>query len=183
MFFSNPTAFDIFIVNSNCHVSNKLLWLQVNQSTCMCLLFLFLFQKAFSKKKVNDRKDWLTRAMDDRKWRRQQGLSEVSYVRRNSVDGNHWHKELNEYLCYLWQFPNLKRCLSFLKISLQNCNDVSFNCWGRGLKSNHLINFFLAGLLVWEGHKVSFVHWFCQQGTYFVFKCWQWTINSMLGWW
>lgn len=32
---------------------------------------------AFSKKKVNDRKDWLTRAMDDRKWRRQQGLSEV----------------------------------------------------------------------------------------------------------
>ncbi|RMX40987.1 hypothetical protein pdam_00011595 [Pocillopora damicornis] len=32
---------------------------------------------AFSKKKVNDRKDWLNRAMEDRKWRRQQGLSEV----------------------------------------------------------------------------------------------------------
>lgn len=32
---------------------------------------------AFSKKKVNDRKDWLNRAMEDRKWRRQQGLPEV----------------------------------------------------------------------------------------------------------
>lgn len=32
---------------------------------------------AFSKKKVNDRKDWLNRAMEDRKWRKQQGLPEV----------------------------------------------------------------------------------------------------------
>ncbi|XP_078344630.1 DNA topoisomerase 2-alpha-like isoform X1 [Oculina patagonica] len=32
---------------------------------------------AFSKKKVNDRKDWLNHAMEDRKWRKQQGLSEV----------------------------------------------------------------------------------------------------------
>lgn len=32
---------------------------------------------AFSKKKVTDRKDWLSRAMEERKWRRQQGLSEV----------------------------------------------------------------------------------------------------------
>ena len=89
MFFSNPTAFGILIINivySNCCVSDELFSVV---STCLCLLFLFLFQKAFSKKKVNDRKDWLTRAMDDRKWRRQQGLSEVSYVRRNTVDDNH----------------------------------------------------------------------------------------------
>lgn len=89
MFSSNPTAFGILIINivySNCRVSDELFSVV---GTCLCLLFLFLFQKAFSKKKVNDRKDWLTRAMDDRKWRRQQGLSEVSYVRRNTVDDNH----------------------------------------------------------------------------------------------
>lgn len=87
MFFSSPTAFDIF-VNSNYHVviSSDLKYMYV-----YVFAILFPFQKAFSKKKVNDRKDWLTRAMDDRKWRRQQGLSEVSYVRRNTVDedGNH----------------------------------------------------------------------------------------------
>ncbi|XP_031551314.1 DNA topoisomerase 2-alpha-like isoform X2 [Actinia tenebrosa] len=32
---------------------------------------------AFSKKKVQERKEWLTRGMEERKWRREQGLSEV----------------------------------------------------------------------------------------------------------
>lgn len=40
-------------------------------------MVLYVFLQAFSKKKVNDRKDWLNRAMEDRKWRRQQGLPEV----------------------------------------------------------------------------------------------------------
>ena len=40
------------------------------------VLYGFWLQ-AFSKKKVNDRKDWLNRAMENRKWRKQQGLPEV----------------------------------------------------------------------------------------------------------
>ncbi|EDO29547.1 predicted protein, partial [Nematostella vectensis] len=32
---------------------------------------------AFSKKKIQERKDWLTRGLEERKWRREQGLSEL----------------------------------------------------------------------------------------------------------
>ena len=39
-----------------------------------------VLSQAFSKKKVTDRKDWLSRAMEERKWRRQQGLPEVGLV-------------------------------------------------------------------------------------------------------
>ena len=47
------------------------------QSESVFFLFFFLNLQAFSKKKTDDRKEWLTNFMEDRRQRRMHGLPEV----------------------------------------------------------------------------------------------------------
>lgn len=46
-------------------------------SLTVCVVLVSVVSQAFSKKKTDDRKEWLTNFMEDRRQRRMHGLPEV----------------------------------------------------------------------------------------------------------
>ena len=119
---------------------------------------------------MNDRKDWLNRAMEDRKWRKQQGLSEVIELAQDGCSTE----------CTSVRSHHFSKYQSFNSRVIMYCNMVWNILWVGGMKLFFFL-FFVRFTYMKKTQRqfptqtLSTKSWFCSQM--------QTTKDQFLVWW
>lgn len=122
--------------------------------------------QAFSKKKTDDRKEWLTNFMEDRRQRRMHGLPEVCME--------------EAFICVL-----LSLTLHRILLTQQ------YLIWVKWRKHRWVIALFSPSphlpyhpaIPLWNSCPAPLLQWLHQQRADFVLQFWQWEIYPVFGWW